>query len=72
VGPLTVALALLGAPLASEAQASGKVWRVGVLTGSVPRLSAPFRALEQRLGELGYVGLSIPQSLALRADHVIQ
>ena len=55
VGPLIVALALLVAPLAPEAQAPGKVWRVGVLTGSVPRLSAPFRALEQRLSELGYV-----------------
>jgi putative tryptophan/tyrosine transport system substrate-binding protein len=54
-GPLTVALALLVAPLGPEAQAPSKLWRVGVLTGSVPRLSAPFRALEQRLGELGYV-----------------
>ena len=55
VGPLIAGLAFLVAPLAPEAQAPGKVWRVGVLTGSVPRLSAPFRALEQRLSELGYV-----------------
>lgn len=55
IGPLAVALALLAATSGAEAQAPGKVWRIGVLTGSVPRASAPFRALEQRLGELGYI-----------------
>ena len=39
----------------AEAQAPGKVWRVAVLTGAVPREGAAPRALEQRLAELGYV-----------------
>jgi putative ABC transport system substrate-binding protein len=50
-----LAVALLIAPLAAEAQAPGKVWRVAVLTGGLPRSSAPVHALEQRLAELGYV-----------------
>src|SRR5262245_50617929 len=52
---LAAPFALLAAPLLAEAQGPGKVSRVGVLTGGVPRASAAFRALEQRLGELGYV-----------------
>jgi putative ABC transport system substrate-binding protein len=45
----------LAAPLVAEAQEAGKVWRVAVLTGGLPRSAAPVRALEQRLAELGYV-----------------
>jgi putative ABC transport system substrate-binding protein len=51
----TLAGGLLAAPLAAEAQRAGKVWRVAVLTGGLPRSAAPVRALEQRLAELGYV-----------------
>jgi putative ABC transport system substrate-binding protein len=51
----TFAGGLLAAPLAAEAQQAGKVWRVAVLTGGLPRSAAPVRALEQRLAELGYV-----------------
>ena len=52
---LAVALALLASTLTAEAQAPGKVWRVGILTSSNPRESAPVRALERRLAELGYI-----------------
>ena len=51
----TLAGGLLAAPRAVEAQAAGKVWRVAVLTGGLPRSAAPVRALEQRLADLGYV-----------------
>jgi len=51
---LILALGLVAAP-AAEAQAPGKVWRIAVLTGSLPRSAPPIRALEQRLAELGYV-----------------
>jgi len=51
----TLAGGLLAAPLAAAAQQAGKVWRVAVLTGGLPRSAAPVRALEQRLAELGYV-----------------
>jgi putative ABC transport system substrate-binding protein len=45
---------LIGLPIA-DAQAPGRVWRVAVLTGAVPREGPLPRALEQRLTELGYV-----------------
>jgi putative ABC transport system substrate-binding protein len=51
---LALAFGLVAGP-AVEAQAPGKVWRVAVLTGGLPRSAAPYRALEQRLAELGYV-----------------
>ncbi len=50
-----LAFALLIAPLAAEAQAPAKVWRIAVLTGGLARSSAPVRALEQRLADRGYV-----------------
>jgi ABC-type uncharacterized transport system substrate-binding protein len=49
------AFLLVVAPLAAEAQAPSKVWRVAVLTAGILRSDAPVRALEQRLAELGYV-----------------
>ena len=53
---LGLALALgIAAMTPAGAQPAGKVWRVGVLTGGVPRSSAPYLALERRLAELGYV-----------------
>jgi ABC-type uncharacterized transport system substrate-binding protein len=52
---VVLALLLLSAPVITEAQAPGKVWRVAVLTGATQRSAAPPRALEQRLAELGYV-----------------
>lgn len=51
---LTLALSLLVAPLATQAQPAGKVFRVGVLRPMF--LSAPtHQAFLQRLRELGYV-----------------
>jgi putative ABC transport system substrate-binding protein len=52
---LAILLSIITAPLAAEAQAPGKVWRVAVLSGVQQRSAAPVRALEQRLAELGYV-----------------
>jgi putative ABC transport system substrate-binding protein len=54
-GLFVLMFVLLIAPLAGEAQAPGKIWRLAVLTGAVPRSAPPARALEQRLAELGYV-----------------
>jgi putative tryptophan/tyrosine transport system substrate-binding protein len=49
-----LAFLFLIVPLAAEAEAPGKVWRVAVLSGGLPGSAAPVRALEQRLAELGY------------------
>src|SRR5213593_2038677 len=52
----TVAGGLLAAPLATEAQQSARVWRIGYLAFGVrPPDSAPPAALRQALRELGYV-----------------
>jgi len=50
---LTLALAVLVAPLATNAQPLGKVFQVGVLLPISP--GPPFQAFKQRLQELGYV-----------------
>src|SRR5688572_18566291 len=53
---LTLTLAILVAPLATDAQPVGKVWRIGVLQASSPSVSEPFvEAFRQGLRELGYV-----------------
>jgi putative ABC transport system substrate-binding protein len=55
--PTILVLALLAAPLAAEAQQSGRIWRIGILQTSAPRdEAARVAALEQGLAELGYVG----------------
>src|SRR5262249_3369280 len=59
----TLALALLVAPLAANAQPPGKVFRVGVLQPDAPG-SQVFQVLKQRLQELGYVE---GQNLAIEA-----
>ena len=52
----TVAGALIVAPLGTEAQQTGKVWRIGYLgAGARPPDGAPPAALRQALQELGYV-----------------
>jgi len=56
--PITtsVAVALLVAPLAAEAQQTAKTYRVGVIHSSpIQSTSLAFRALRERLRELGYV-----------------
>jgi ABC-type uncharacterized transport system substrate-binding protein len=52
-----LALALLAAPLAAEAQPAGKVWRIGLLTagGRSTEQSASFEAFRYGLSERGYV-----------------
>ena len=54
---VVLALGLLAAPLAAEAQQAGKVWRIGLLDyGSPdPARLAWWRAFQDRLRELGYV-----------------
>ena len=50
---LILALGVLVAPLAANAQPPGTVFRVGVLLPISP--GPPFQAFKQRLQELGYV-----------------
>jgi putative ABC transport system substrate-binding protein len=53
---VTLTLASLVAPLATDAQPVGKVWRIGVLQAFSPAVSEPFvEAFRQGLRELGYV-----------------
>jgi putative ABC transport system substrate-binding protein len=52
---LAGAAALLAAPLAAEAQQTGKVWQVGVLLSRYGFKDGPPQGLRQRLRELGYV-----------------
>jgi len=49
----TVAVAVLAAPLAAEAEQARKMWRVGILGNEN---SAPWEAFRRPLGDLGYVG----------------
>jgi len=54
--PATLALALLAAPLATDAQPpAGKVWRIGVLSGASSPDPVAYPALVKALRELGYV-----------------
>src|ERR1044072_2268396 len=48
---------LLAAPLAAEAQQTGKIVRIGLLSlaASAPASAARWKALRDRLRELGYV-----------------
>ena len=55
---VVLALGLVIAPPAVEAQQPGKVWRIGILAGSrptTPEAARPWEALLQGLRELGYV-----------------
>ena len=52
----TLAGGLLAAPLAAEAQAAGKVYRIGFIVPSTPNETGHlFKALREGLRELGYV-----------------
>ncbi|PYN82232.1 MAG: hypothetical protein DMD96_06550, partial [Candidatus Rokuibacteriota bacterium] len=53
-----VVLAILAAPLASEAQQAGRMYRIGYLLDGSPPDQTPspaLRALEETLRDLGYV-----------------
>jgi ABC-type uncharacterized transport system substrate-binding protein len=50
-----IAGGLLAAPLASEAQQAGRMYRIGYLLEGRPPAGPPQRALEEALRELGYV-----------------
>jgi putative ABC transport system substrate-binding protein len=80
-----LALGLLAAPLALQAQQGGRVWRIGYFGGTTPAASASYvEAFRQRLRELGYVeGQNItieyqwahgkiPESVRIRVDEVIE
>ena len=49
-----LALGLLAAPLAAEAQQEGRVWRIGVLSGNYPDRDNCLKALRSGLSDLGY------------------
>jgi hypothetical protein len=53
----TVAAGVAAAPRVGDAQKAGKVWRVGYLFESTPPdpTSAPLKAFEDALREMGYV-----------------
>jgi putative ABC transport system substrate-binding protein len=51
-----IAGGLLAAPLAAEAQQTGKVWRIGLLETTAPSTATPvLEAFRQGLRELGYI-----------------
>jgi len=51
----TLAGGLLAAPLAAEAQTSGRVIKLGILSTVNPRTTTFTEAMVKRLGELGHV-----------------
>jgi putative ABC transport system substrate-binding protein len=52
---ITLALGIFAVPLGADAQPSGKVARVGILSAGLPRSASFFQAFEHRLRDLGYV-----------------
>ena len=52
---ITLAVGIFAVSLGADAQPSGKVARVGMLSAGLPRSASFFQAFEHRLRELGYV-----------------
>ena len=52
---ITLALGIFAVSFGADAQPSGKVARVGMLSAGLPRSASFFQAFEHRLRELGYV-----------------
>jgi len=55
VSIITLALGIIAVPLGADAQLSGKVARVGMLSAAQPRSVSFLQAFEHRLRDLGYV-----------------
>jgi putative tryptophan/tyrosine transport system substrate-binding protein len=55
VSIITLALGIFAVPLGANAQPSGKVARVGMLSAGQPRSASFLQAFEHRLRDLGYV-----------------
>jgi putative ABC transport system substrate-binding protein len=55
VSIITLALGIFAVPLGADAQPSGKVARVGILSAGLPRSASFLQAFEHRLRDLGYV-----------------
>ncbi len=55
VSIITLALGIFAVPLGADAQLSGKVARVGILSAAQPRSASFMQAFEHRLRDLGYV-----------------
>lgn len=60
---VALALGVMRAPLAADAQQGGKIYHLGIVTAGINPRSAPFyQVFEQRLSELGWV---VGQNLAI-------
>jgi putative ABC transport system substrate-binding protein len=55
VSIITLAVGIFTVPLGADAQPSGKVARVGILSAAQPRSASFIQAFEHRLRDLGYV-----------------
>src|SRR5713226_2836934 len=51
----TLGLSVLAAPLAAEGQQAGKVYRIGFISASSPKVDPNWEAFVGKLRELGYV-----------------
>ena len=67
-----IALSAFAPPLAAQAPPTGKTARIGILAGQLPIARPGKYEMVISLNTAKALGLTIPQSLLLRADEVIQ